>query len=95
MIFNSSAFRPQPSKFALKVALLYFSKAAYLPIHQYNVNTMKHGDPRPMVVGPESGPEAPYPLRLEGPVVKGFGRGSKEVSVSNLHFYPLESFSAS
>ena len=46
---------------------------------------MKHGDPRPMVVGLESGPKAPYPLRLEGPVVKGFGRGSKEVSLSNLY----------
>jgi hypothetical protein len=37
----------------------------------------KHRD---LVVGPENGPEAPYPIRLTGPVIKGFGRGSKEVS---------------
>ena len=40
---------------------------------------MKHGDPRPEIVGPDSGPEPPFPLKLEGPVIKGFGRGSKEV----------------
>ena len=46
---------------------------------------MKHGEPRPSIVGPESGPEAPYPLRLDGPVVKGFGRGSKEVRTRMSH----------
>jgi riboflavin kinase len=35
---------------------------------------------RPSVVGPDSGPEAPYPLHMEGKVISGFGRGSKEVS---------------
>lgn len=35
---------------------------------------------RPLIVGPESGPEPPYPLQMEGKVIKGFGRGSKEVS---------------
>lgn len=30
--------------------------------------------------GPESGPEPPFPIKLQGPVIKGFGRGSKEVS---------------
>lgn len=34
---------------------------------------------RPEIVGPEAGPEAPYPLRMEGKVIAGFGRGSKEV----------------
>lgn len=34
---------------------------------------------RPSVVGPDSGPEAPYPLHMEGKVISGFGRGSKEV----------------
>ncbi len=29
--------------------------------------------------GPEGGPEAPFPIRLSGKIVKGFGRGSKEV----------------
>jgi hypothetical protein len=35
--------------------------------------------PRPTVVGPDSGPEAPFPLRLNGKVIQGFGRGSSEV----------------
>ncbi|OCL11074.1 hypothetical protein AOQ84DRAFT_387079 [Glonium stellatum] len=34
--------------------------------------------PREPIVGPEN-PEAPFPLRLQGKVIKGFGRGSKEL----------------
>ncbi|PFH59564.1 hypothetical protein XA68_12196 [Ophiocordyceps unilateralis] len=33
------------------------------------------------VVGPTSGPEPPYPLRMEGKVIAGFGRGSKELGI--------------
>ncbi|CRK16770.1 hypothetical protein BN1708_011822 [Verticillium longisporum] len=33
---------------------------------------------RPRIVGPDGGPEAPYPLKMEGKVISGFGRGSKE-----------------
>ncbi|ROW08452.1 hypothetical protein VMCG_03166 [Cytospora schulzeri] len=40
------------------------------------------GNTRPVIVGPESGPESPFPLQMEGKVIKGFGRGSKEVSCS-------------
>lgn len=40
---------------------------------------MRPDRPRGPVSGPESGPEAPFPLRLSGPVIKGFGRGSKDV----------------
>jgi len=36
--------------------------------------------PRDPVVGPDGGPEPPFPLRLDGKVIKGFGRGSSEVS---------------
>ncbi|PHH86411.1 hypothetical protein CDD83_10277 [Cordyceps sp. RAO-2017] len=36
---------------------------------------------RPDVVGPEAGPEPPYPLRMEGKVISGFGRGSKELGI--------------
>ncbi|KAL1303919.1 hypothetical protein AAFC00_000373 [Neodothiora populina] len=36
---------------------------------------------RPTVVGPEHGPEAPFPIRLDGEVVKGFGRGSKDLGI--------------
>ena len=35
---------------------------------------------RPPIVGADSGPEPPFPLRLDGEIIKGFGRGSKEVS---------------
>jgi riboflavin kinase len=36
---------------------------------------------RPEVVGPESGPEAPFPYKMEGKVISGFGRGSKELGI--------------
>ncbi|KAL6917804.1 hypothetical protein ACHAPO_000390 [Fusarium lateritium] len=36
---------------------------------------------RPSVVGPDAGPEAPYPLHMEGKVISGFGRGSKELGI--------------
>lgn len=34
---------------------------------------------RAQIIGSDSGPEAPFPLRMTGKVVSGFGRGSKEV----------------
>jgi hypothetical protein len=40
---------------------------------------MRPNGPRDTIVGPEGGPEAPFPLKLGGKVIKGFGRGSKEV----------------
>ena len=40
---------------------------------------MRPDKPRDRVAGPDEGPEAPYPVRLSGPVIKGFGRGSKDV----------------
>lgn len=43
--------------------------------------------PRPMIIGPDSGPEEPFPLKMKGLVVKGFGRGSKEVCGSLFPFY--------
>ncbi|PSS03450.1 riboflavin kinase [Coniella lustricola] len=39
------------------------------------------GNTRPMLVGPDAGPESPYPLQMEGKVIKGFGRGSKELGI--------------
>ncbi|MCJ1293547.1 riboflavin kinase [Xylographa carneopallida] len=36
---------------------------------------------RPLTTGPPSGPEAPFPLKLSGKVVKGFGRGSSELGI--------------
>ncbi|OJT14705.1 Riboflavin kinase [Trametes pubescens] len=36
---------------------------------------------RPLIIGPSTGPEAPYPLQMEGKVISGFGRGSKELGI--------------
>lgn len=33
---------------------------------------------RPTIVGPEE-PSAPFPIKLAGPVQKGFGRGGKDL----------------
>ncbi|KAI9151753.1 Riboflavin kinase [Paramyrothecium foliicola] len=36
---------------------------------------------RPEIVGPDTGPEPPFPHRMEGKVISGFGRGSKELGI--------------
>ncbi|KAK0120192.1 riboflavin kinase [Cadophora gregata] len=36
---------------------------------------------RPDIIGADSGPEPPFPLRMSGKVVSGFGRGSKELGI--------------
>lgn len=36
---------------------------------------------RPLIIGPSTGPEAPYPLQMVGKVISGFGRGSKELGI--------------
>lgn len=43
---------------------------------------------RPQIIGPDSGPEPPFPLRMSGKVVSGFGRGSKEVCLSSYTLLP-------
>ncbi|GAB7338051.1 hypothetical protein MBLNU457_4420t1 [Dothideomycetes sp. NU457] len=50
---------------------------------------MRPDGPRPEVVGPEEGPEPPFPLRLDGTVIKGFGRGSKELGIPTANI-PIE-----
>jgi riboflavin kinase len=42
---------------------------------------MRPDGPRATIVGPDGGPEAPFPLKVGGKVIKGFGRGSKEVCI--------------
>ncbi|PWY92943.1 riboflavin kinase [Aspergillus heteromorphus CBS 117.55] len=42
---------------------------------------MRPDGPRDPVAGSDDGPSAPYPIRLSGPVIKGFGRGSKELGI--------------
>ncbi|KAK0742501.1 hypothetical protein B0T21DRAFT_265462, partial [Apiosordaria backusii] len=36
---------------------------------------------RPLLIGPAHGPLPPYPYRMSGPVISGFGRGSKELGI--------------
>lgn len=52
---------------------------------------MRPERPRDPLAGPDSGPEHPFPLRLRGEVIKGFGRGSKEVRNSDSSM-PFNSF---
>ncbi|KAF2862240.1 riboflavin kinase [Piedraia hortae CBS 480.64] len=47
---------------------------------------------RPKTSGPASGPESPFPIRLSGKVVNGFGRGSKELGVPTANI-PLSGLS--
>ena len=42
---------------------------------------MRPDRPRSPFAGNEKGPAAPFPIRLSGPIVKGFGRGSKELGI--------------
>ncbi|PGH12543.1 hypothetical protein AJ80_06704 [Polytolypa hystricis UAMH7299] len=42
---------------------------------------MRPDGARDPVAGPDSGPQQPFPIRLSGPVIKGFGRGSKELGI--------------
>ncbi|KAI1741734.1 hypothetical protein F4680DRAFT_58906 [Xylaria scruposa] len=37
--------------------------------------------PRPRILYSDGGPEPPFPLRMEGAVISGFGRGSKELGI--------------
>ncbi|KAI9844144.1 MAG: riboflavin kinase [Sclerophora amabilis] len=37
--------------------------------------------PRPSTSGPLTGPTPPFPLRVSGKVISGFGRGSKELGI--------------
>lgn len=42
---------------------------------------MRPDKPRDAVAGPDEGPQPPFPIRLSGPVIKGFGRGSKDLGI--------------
>ncbi|KAG8532734.1 uncharacterized protein KY384_002611 [Bacidia gigantensis] len=37
--------------------------------------------PRSPLAGPATGPVPPFPIRLSGPIVRGFGRGSSELGI--------------
>ena len=59
--------------------LLHLPHLPYLSQHIRHANMSTSPSSRPSIVCPDSGPEPPYPLRMEGEVISGFGRGSKEV----------------
>jgi riboflavin kinase len=44
--------------------------------------------PRSSFAGPSEGPEPPYPITLQGPVIKGFGRGSRELGIPTANIPP-------
>nr|POE49020.1 riboflavin kinase [Quercus suber] len=47
---------------------------------------------RPQTTGPDAGPEPPFPLKLSGKVIKGFGRGSSELGIPTANI-PLSGLS--
>ncbi|KAL3421613.1 riboflavin kinase [Phlyctema vagabunda] len=47
---------------------------------------------RPLIIGSSTGPEPPYPLRMDGKVIAGFGRGSKELGIPTANI-PVETVS--
>ncbi|OGM46284.1 riboflavin kinase [Aspergillus bombycis] len=49
---------------------------------------MRPDGPRDPVTGLDSGPEPPFPIKLSGPVIKGFGRGSKELGIPTANIPP-------
>ncbi|KAI8959329.1 riboflavin kinase [Daldinia sp. FL1419] len=51
---------------------------------------MAAAEDRPRVLYADSGPEPPYPLRMEGTVISGFGRGSKELGIPTANL-PVDS----
>ncbi|KAH6629033.1 riboflavin kinase [Boeremia exigua] len=46
---------------------------------------------RDLIAGPDT-PQAPFPLKLRGPVIKGFGRGSRELGIPTANI-PLSGLS--
>jgi len=53
---------------------------------------MRPDTPRPEVAGPDAGPEPPFPIKLSGKVIKGFGRGSSELGIPTANI-PLSGLS--
>ncbi|KAJ7228894.1 riboflavin kinase [Mycena pura] len=56
------------------------------------IQTSEFRQSRPKIVGPDC-PESPFPILLQGPVQRGFGRGGKELGCPTANL-PDESISA-
>ncbi|KAL9000713.1 MAG: hypothetical protein Q9169_000749 [Polycauliona sp. 2 TL-2023] len=48
---------------------------------QPQMPTHRPSRPRSPLAGPSTGPATPFPITLSGPIVKGFGRGSRELGI--------------
>jgi hypothetical protein len=69
------AVNPQPAQvLSFIYTYIFFCFASAM------ANSKQLNPNRPLVVGPNT-LEEPYPLKLAGTVVKGFGRGSKELGI--------------
>lgn len=75
---SSHLYHLSSPRFFLSIVQPNFTAPTSTP----SVIKMRPDGPRPTIIGPDSGPEAPFPLRMGGKVVSGFGRGSKEVCIS-------------
>ncbi|KZF21525.1 riboflavin kinase [Xylona heveae TC161] len=53
---------------------------------------MRLDKPRDPIAGPDAGPEAPFPIKVNGKVVKGFGRGSKDLGIPTANI-PIDGLS--
>lgn len=76
---HSSAF-PRPT---ISNSLPYPPLNSDFSPHLSHVSMPPPNGPRDPIAGPDS-VEPPFPLKLRGPVIKGFGRGSKEVCIQLL-----------
>jgi riboflavin kinase len=97
---RSLTYRPKLTHH-LSTSLLHC--ATYTPLSAYNLHlSLKtylpaphHTMPRPTTREPIAGPstpQPPFPLKLRGPVIKGFGRGSKELGIPTANI-PLSGLS--
>ena len=52
------------------------------------LSVMRPDKSRDPIAGPDGGPTSPFPVKLCGEVIKGFGRGSKEVDTFSTYISP-------
>jgi hypothetical protein len=73
-----------PPHFACLLALVQSFSSTCARTSTYHIRqttrTMRPDGHRDLFAGPGEGPAPPFPLKLDGKVIKGFGRGSSEVS---------------
>ena len=80
-------FRPYPSTTAATNRLLATAPNFYQ--QHFTNNTVipdvliirRIQNSHPLIIGPSTGLEAPYPLQMKGKVISGFGRGSRELGI--------------